>query len=250
MAFLNSTDPLTFDPLKGTDPLRIDPLGKGQSNRMRTYDKELGFAVFPEEKAAIEKLRQQNNARVNQLQSERASNAQTFQGALASGNAKAAGVLAQFKTANYGGTVPVIVQSPGTGAPQVYNVDKGWAKSNLSKVGASQQDNGSYLVQNQRGLEHALSMVQDSSQQAADIVSQSNAITRKNKAAVEAQIKSQRNIATQKFNQIDSEYATAIQAQQDSWNQYLGDLKSNFQRGIETNNGGIRDLLQSGALIA
>ena len=52
MALLTaSQDPLRYDKLiEGSDD--NDPLGKSASNRIRILDKDLGFAMHPEEKEA------------------------------------------------------------------------------------------------------------------------------------------------------------------------------------------------------
>lgn len=265
MAILTaSQDMLRYDPLKEGDLDRVDVLGKTAGKRVKTYDKELGYAVHPEERERASALRDVVEGAVSARETELSEYRADFEGALEEADVQAQGILGQIEDVKQQETVDLQVLSHG-GETKTYKLNKEWVDRNLAKdfpEGGLEIKDGVYTVRgytaadgDETAYELNLMMLNTIGQvlnQTRDIDTQLAGYQEQvedTRAGATAEIASQRGIAEGAYAQNVSQAERNIEETQNLWTNYVAQQQQAFMGGIESNTGGIRDLLDSGALI-
>jgi hypothetical protein len=262
MAILTaSQDMLRYDPLKGGDLDSVDTLGKSAGKRVKTYDKELGYAVHPEERegalAYKEGVAQETAAQKTALGEYETS----FTEALEEADAQAQGILGQIEDVKQQETVDLQVLYH-DGKTKTYKLNKEWVDRNLAKDFPESEfeiKDGVYTVRGDVGDEHTrapnfgmlrtiaqvLNQTRDIDTQLAGYQEQVEDV----RAGATAEIASQRGIAEGTHAQNIAQAERNIEETGKLWTNYVAKQQQAFKDGAENNTGGIRDLLDSGALV-
>jgi phage shock protein A len=253
MAILTaSQDYLRGDPLKEGE--EFDPLSPLASRRIRMMDESLGFAVHPEEREGITRFKEDVDREVGRIKKKRRSYESQARAALAEGDRAASGILSGYSGAPSQQTTKVNVYGPG-GVEGTYQVNAQWARENLGGVGT--KSGGAYNVNVVQGgrvrgkeIHQAMAGAAQETRQINKQISGVNASVDRARSGAEAEIASQRGIAEREINQTLSQYNRAIKETKAIYTRYITDQQQAFKSGIETNKGGIRNLLESGVLVA
>jgi hypothetical protein len=266
-----SGDRLKYDPLK-EDQLKyeFDPYSAEAGKRVRTYDKELGYAVHPEEKAYakayngyIDKQAQEQQSAIDAY---KANNAV----AMSKADKEASGILASVKGQVAGikkqtvPTIPInVVSSDGKTIEGTYKLPKSVAeemakeKELVTKWG----DDGSFNVSVRtkhgyiRGEElhkefgDAVNTINSYNEIYADNYDAAKKAGEMQFDSVQKQIASDRKIALDAYNQNVSQANQTLNQIKGKWTGYVSQQRKAFQSGIKSNAGGISDLVNSGALV-
>lgn len=266
-----SGDSLKYDRLK-EDALKgeYDPVGKAEGKRVKTYYDDYGFAMHPEERTAaegfknkVDEVAAQQQGAINQYQS-------AYSGAKSEADAKAAGILADAQ-AKAGSikkqsvpTVPIrVVDASGKKIEATYNVPREVAEKLAAEkelvsswVDGGKNFNVSVKTRSGRYLGQELhTMIQGVTNQVneANKIYDSYYDTAKEVAgsqidSLKQDIASQQWIAQAGYDQNVSQANAVLSTIKGKWTTFLSDQRAAFTAGIQTNNGGIKDLVQSGAL--
>lgn len=262
-----SGDSLKFDPLK-EDALKneVDPYSKNLSNRVKTYDKEWGFSMHPEEKAAALQYKGGVDTAVEQSRGVLDEYKTSQAAAMAEADSSAQGILGQARAAIAAApssvrTIPIrVVDASGTNIERVYNLPRTVAEE-LERNGALTtawvDDGAAFNVSTRvdggatRGQEihDMLANAEEQVRIANGELSAAREAADIQYGAMQESVDSQRGIAQNAYDtQVDlaEQQIAAIQAK---WTTFLTEQKTAFQSGLKTNTGGIRDLVESGALV-
>lgn len=244
MALLNANeDSLLYDPLRDQDQT-VDKLGDQNSNRIAIYDKGLGFAVQPEQKTALTDYKNSVDSQAANQQSQMNTYVDTSQQAFAQGDQQASGILASYK--NNPGQQKTTISVLGGGT---YTVNADWAKQNAGAISAIPSGSGYVIGKSDQSLLDVLSSAQEQTKQQDDYINQANDIIGSQKEVAQKAINAQKSNAQAAYNQTLDQYQQSIQSIKDQWTNLISQQQKAFQEGIATNTGGIRDLIDSGALI-
>lgn len=263
-----------FDPLRG-DALRseklatYDPLSPESSKVVKTYDRELGFAVHPAgEREAIDQYRSDIDTAVGTQRTALQNYNASYTAAMRTANQNASRVLSQMAhsldTAEAFQQERIAVSITGNGQIEsTHYVNRDWAEKFLPQLqGLSEglwspirYDNGSWSIDAAGYGKELREAVMDAEAQTndADAQYQQELSEAKRRLALEMRsaqntINSQRRIAEARHT-FEVTRANALMARtQGLWTTYLANSREAFQRGMRDNTGGIRDLLASGAL--
>lgn len=269
-----SGDSLKYDPLK-EDRLKneYDPVGKAESKRVKTYDKELGWAMHPEEKAGVLDYRNRVNAAVGQQESAIGKYQSTYSSAMSEAEKQAAGILADAQGQVAGikrYTTPTIavnvVDASGNNVEGTYHMPKEVAEKLAGEKGVSTRWNedgsfnvsvrtneegggriiGAELHEAFRNAESQLAEYQDIYDSQYDAAKQAGEMQ---VGTLQNEIDTQRNIAQNAYNSNIGMANQQLEALKGKWTGFVTEQRAAFQQGIKTNNGGIADLVNSGALV-
>ncbi len=263
-------DFLKYDPLKKRSMKDSDPLGKAASQRVPQYDKELGFAMHPEEKEQVLAYRDGLKRSANTQQFNLDAYKTEFATALGGADDQAQGLLGQYDNVPGQETIDIkFLGGPEGEEEKTYRVNKDWAvdwfPSNYLKANFTyDEENDRYTVDgytpgdSESSEGGATEPVKDKrlASVLADIQRQTTGIdddlsTNINNARdlASQEIGSQRGIATASYDQQVSQAETTIKNTREKWTNYLSEQRQAFTKGVANNTGGIRDLVESGALI-
>jgi hypothetical protein len=275
MGILNSYltmggDKAKYDPLK-EDALKndYDPVGKIAGKRVKTYDQEYGFALFPEEKAAAEAYKGQVDKVAGQQSSAIGDYQSAYSKATSEADAKAQGILDAAKGQAAGikkqtiSTIPINVVGEGNKIEGTYYLPKEVATKIASEKGlfTNWGKDGSFNVSVKvEGGRYIGQELHDSFRSASEEVNAANEnggilYDAAKKAgdmqigSIEQQIAAQKEMNSASYDQNISQGNQALDYIKGKWTTFLGDQRTAFQEGIKTNNGGIAALVSSGALV-
>jgi len=268
-----SGDSMKYDPLK-EDWLKneYDPVGKEAGKRVKTYDKDLGWAMHPEEKAGVLDYRNRVNAAVGQQEGAIGNYQSAYSSAMSDADKQAKGILSEARgqvdsIKRY--TTPTIavhvVDASGNKVEGTYHMPREVAEKLAQEKGVSTlwNDDGSFNVSvrtNEEGggrtigqelhdafrdAEAQLAEYQDIYDSQYDTAKEAGAIQI---GALQGEIDTQRNIATNSYNNNMGMANQQLEALKGKWTGFVAEQQTAFQQGIKTNNGGIADLVSSGAL--
>ena len=277
MGILNANeDPLRGDKLK-YDPLKTeyDPVGKAASNRIRTYDKDLGFALHPEEKESVLKYKGAVDSAVSEKQGQLNKYKTLATGALTAADDKAQGILGQAQDAVNNikpqdlnivsvnvlakdGTVEGTYYVPkdvATGLESQKFEDKPMFNTSWGEDGKSFNISVEVAGGHIAGKELHESLL-DASEQTTELLgmTEDNYNTAKEVGqtqvdSLSSTVETQSGIAWDAYNQSVNQGNQVVSSVKAQWTTFIEDQQVAFQKGVETNDGGIADLLNSGALI-
>ena len=266
-----SGDQLKYDPLK-EDSLKnaYDPMSKAAGKRVQTYDKELGYAVHPEEKAYATYLKGAVDEQANKQQGAISNYQSQYNSAMSEAEKQASGILSTaqgqvdgIKRQNID-TIPVNIVSPdGNSIEGTYNVPRSVAEKlaeekelvsrwnedgsfNLSVRSRHGKMLGQELHEEFSKAVATLGEYEQMNDEAYDTAKQAGEMQ---VDSLKSEIDTQRNIATGAYNQnisFANQNLAQIQAQ---WTNFVTGRQQAFQEGLKTNTGGIADLVKSGALV-
>ena len=256
MAILTaSEDQLKFDPLKGGDMDSYDPLDSQESKRIAIYDKELGMALHPEQKQAVLDYKKRVGQSADEQQGALDKYKSGFSDSMSEADKQAQGILGQYKTAPAQKKIPINVMAEDGSIEGTYYVNKSWADKSMSKIDGKQAGDEYNVNVNFRGqiqgkeIHKLLTDAQEQTLLQDKEIAGINEAVSVAKGGAEAEIASHRGIATGAYNQNVDQAEQIIQATKDMWTNFMAEQQASFKRGIQTNTGGIRDLLESGALV-
>lgn len=262
-------DYLRYDPLRPVSMKDADPLGKAAGKRVRQYDKDLGFAVHPEEKEAALTYRKNINESVNTQQANLNTYKTDFNTSLEGADTQAQGLLGQFDKLPGQETIEIeVIGGPEDSEKRTYRVNKDWAFDYLpnkyGKAGFKEDKNGVYTVNGYHAGDGEFSeggeteAVEDKrlTKILAEVQRQTVGIDKdyetnisEAKGLASTEIDSQRGIATKSYDQNVTQAEAMIEQTKKQWTTYLKQQQDAFTEGVKTNTGGIRDLVESGALV-
>jgi len=268
-----SGDSLKYDRLK-EDPLKneYDPVGKAEGKRVKTYDPELGWAMHPEEKAGVLDYRNRVNDAVGKQQSAIGNYQSTFNSAMSDAEKQAQGILSEAQGQVAGikrYTTPTIavnvVDASGDKIEGTYHMPKEVAEQLAQEKGVSTRwnEDGSFNVSVRTNEEAGGRTIgeelhtafRDAEAQLAEYqkIYDSQYDTAKEAGAIQigslqSEIDTQRNIANNAYNSNIGMASQQLEALKGKWTGFVAEQRAAFQQGIQTNNGGIADLVNSGAL--
>lgn len=264
-------DSLKLDPLK-EDGLKTeyDPMSAAAGKRVKTYDKDLGYAVLPEEKerdlsykSAIDNQATSQQGAIDTYKS-------SYVKAMADADTKAAGILGDaekqlnsVKKQDFG-IIPVnVVDASGTKIEGTYYVPR-VAVENMAKdeeIVSKWGEDGSFnvSVRTKHGLirgQEFHDSFRDAAQQTKDYQKMADESYNTAKQAggiqldaLKGEVATQKNIAQNAYNQNVSQAETVLNTIKSKWTNYVSGQQKAFQNGIKSNAGGIADLVKSGALV-
>lgn len=260
MALLTAgEDELRYDPLRDNNGKGYDPLSKQASKRIRIYDKDLKTAMHPEEKDAALAYRDNVAQTADSQQAELDTYKKGFKKTLAAADKKAQGLLGGIR--NVGGQDKIPVSITGNGQVEsTHYVNKGWAEEFLPTLNSSskgqyepkQNGDGSWWIDAQgygKELRDLIVKAEDQTALQDNEINAANKGIDKVRGGAESLIASQRSEAIKTYNQDVDQATAVIEETRGLWTNYLKQQQTAFTKGVQTNTGGIRDLLSSGALV-
>lgn len=273
MAILTlSSDQLKYDPLKNDSlgPKQFDPIGKEESKRVKTYNNDLGFALYPEEQVAVDAYKGQIDDAAGKQQGAIDQYRNQFNNTMSAANEQAGGILNNARTQVSSiadpskGLVPVRVYTDGT-LEGTYMLPRDTMET-LSQndfngeeghFASKWVDDGFNIDTRPVGAPHAYGAeLHQALSTAAEQVKQNQssydaAIQAGNMqvGSLENSIGSQQELADAAYNQNINQANIVLNSIKGRWTSFLTDQQQAFQDGIRTNAGGIADLVNSGALI-
>ena len=263
-------DRLKYDPLKEDSmQYEYDPLGNSAGKRVATYDKDYGFSMLPEQKAVAETYKYQIDDAATKQQEAIDQYKTSAQSAMSKADETASGILSTAKSSVDAivkpsvETVPVRVVNGNT-VEATYNVPRSVADELAAKDGINtawvddgkyfnvdvRADGGSIIGKEihdmLRGVSEQVTAAEETNQLSYDTAKE---VGNSQVASLEGEVASQRKIATDTYDQAVSQGESTLQAIKDKWTTFLTNQRDAFQSGITTNNGGIADMINSGALV-
>lgn len=258
MAILTaSQDELRGDKLKA-DPLatEYDPVGKLESKRVETYDKELGFALHPEQKDYLNTRKDLVNADATAKEKALKDYQENFNKELTAADVAAQQQLGQIQEPTMDLTTIRVMN--GSTIEQEYVVPRSIAEE-LAKektLATGWFGEGAYFnvdvkpIGTSDGygkeLHEALGEAAVQTQAWLKMAHDETALYRR---SAQEEINAQRQMAMEGYNQNVDQATKIIGATRAIWTNFVRDQRQAFARGIERNTGGIKDLLDSGALV-
>lgn len=264
-----SQDMLKYDPLKAGDMDNVDPLGKAASRRIKTYDEDLGYAVHPEERDAANQYRSNVDAEASTQQGALDTYKTDYASSIAAADEQAQGLLGQFQDIPGQDTIDVNLSHMSDDIEGgTFRVNRAWAEDYMEKNFPNSnfrldESTGRYTVdgwikdpdnpQNMsvpdKELYLTLKAAQDQTNTLDDEYTAMQGQVTDARTAAELEIASQRGIAAGTYGQNVSQAETNIQATRDLWTNYQTSQREAFLAARESNAGGIKELVDSGALI-
>ncbi len=258
MAILTaSEDKLRYDALRGNGMDLADPLGPLASKRIKTYDKDLGFAMQPEQKEGALQFKEQVNETAGKQQSALDTYKNEFKTSMAAADQQAQGILGGIQNAPNQQKVAVNIIADDGSIEATYHVNRDWADQNLpgSGLNVTPVDGGFNIgvrvdgrVQGQE-IHQMIGQAQEQTGLIDQEIAGANSGINDSRKATELEIASQRGIATGRYDLNVSQSEQVIEQTKAQWTTFVADQQQAFQAGVETNTGGIRDLINSGALV-
>jgi DNA-binding ferritin-like protein len=265
-----SGDDMRYDRLK-EDALRpgYDPMSPEAGKRVMTYDKELGYAVHPEDKAYAGLVKEKVDEAAGKQQSAIEKYSKQYSQAMSEADARAAGILSDARS-QVGSikrptisTIPIrVVDASGQNIEGSYNLPRSVADE-LSKNGELVTNwgaDGSFniSVRTKHGLIRGQE-IHDAIREATQKVEKyqglnDSAYDAAKKAgnsqisSLEGEIATQRRIAQDRYDQNVGQANQVLRQIKAQWTTYLTTQRKNFATAKKTNDGGIADLLKSGVL--
>jgi hypothetical protein len=263
-------DGLRGDPLQGDQLSTFDPLSP-ENDQIATYKKDWGFAVTPEQEAGANQYKGDIDKRLAQQKSALASAQSQFAAQMSAADKEAQGLLSRARSEAAGikgGSMDLVsvrvVDGSGKNVEGSYTVPREVA----DKLAATKGLSTSWISGNTFNISSRVDGGRTQGQELHDALREGQAMTQKNQSlvnkqvdaakkaagmqvgALEKQIESEKGIAQANFAQQESMAQQSIAATERIWPNFLGEMTDKFIKGRETNTGGIRDLLASGALVA
>lgn len=253
-----SEDSLLSDKLKD-DPLKqeneYDPVGVEEGNRVRIYDKDMKMAMHPEEKESALNFKSEVDDKVAEqtgiLNQYKSDWAESMAKADAAAQAQIAKAKSQRPTVSAAKQEKVTVNVSSNGNHEAsYIVNKEWADQALG--GNYNIDVEGYGKEVHQALQSAMKQTHDVDKERAQSISDAQATADQAHAmsiqGLEEQVASQRQIATNEYNQNVDLYNQQISETQQVWINWLNKNQQAFIDGVKNNDKGITNLLNSGAL--
>ena len=275
MAILSlSSDKLKYDKLK-EEPLgkvQYDPVGKVESSRVKEYDSRLGYAMHPEEKEATLAYEKNVGLAAEQQQKAITDYDNTYKTKMSAADSSGAGIISQaqaqlssVKKPSFD-LVPIRVVN-GNNIEQTYMLPRSVAEGLHEKFTGGNEAYLSNWVDDGKALNVDVNVGgqpygKELHQALTDAVEQVNSAQKINDDAYNTAMKtggmniesarqtlaSQKGIAEKYHTQEMSQANSVLDSIKSKWTDHVSEQQAAFQNGIKTNDGGIRDLLQSGAL--
>jgi hypothetical protein len=265
---IDQNDKLRNDPLRA-DALRYDPIGKDRNKDVDHYYKDWKVAMSPEERAGGENYKGQVDTAVKQQTGLLNQYRSAYGTALNAADAQASKIMgdARGQVAGAMGKIPTqqrvkfSVYSDGFGKLEhTYSINADAAANIMAEI--NKQDalvggdakNG-YAI-NSKGygkeIHEALIDAQRQTDAADDILRDQRSAAGEageiQLGALSDAISTQRGIMTTAYDNEVAQAEKQIAFTKSLWTNYLKDQQAAFTRGKETNAGGIKALIDSGAL--
>lgn len=261
MALLTaSEDELRYDPLRDNDGKGYDPLSKEAGRRVKIYDNDLGYAAHPEGKAAAINYRDNVNEAATEQQGALNQYKKDFATNMSEADAQAQGLLGGIKNIPDQETIAVRIIGNGQ-VESTHYINRGLAEELLPQINSktegfytpTEDGDGNWRIDANgygKELRDMISNMENQTNIYGQQLSGMNDTINQTRQGAQATITSQRGIAQAKFDQEVTQADTVIEQTKGLWTTFLTEQQEAFTQGMQTNTGGIKDLLDSGALVA